>query len=740
MTWSGSGPYNDDIHYSTTPGTSAEFTFEGSQFTLVYTGYTNRGTVDVYVDDVLQGTLNQYSPTRVWQAEWASGDLGAGVHTVKFVHAGPSGMFVNIDAIDVQQYQPPGIGIYDDIDSGWTYTNFSSASSLNGPYAGTLHFSSLVGATAEFTFEGSQIILTYSRYSNRGNLEVYVDDVLVDTINQYNAMRIWLVEWTSGDLGAGTHTVRFVHVGPSGSAVDIDAIEIKTYEPPPPPPGTGKYNDTDAGWNYSSGWMTWSGSGPYNDDIHYSSTAGNMAEFTFEGSQFILVYTGYTNRGTVDVYVDDVLQGTLNQYSASRAWQAEWASGDLGAGVHTVRFENTGPAGKLVDIDAIEIKTYEPPPPPPGTGKYNDTDAGWNYSNGWMTWSGSGPYNDDIHYSTTPGTSAEFTFEGSQFTLVYTGYTNRGTVDVYVDDVLQGTLNQYSPTRVWQAEWASGDLGAGVHTVKFVHAGPSGMFVDIDAIDVQQYQPPGIGIYDDMDSGWTYTNFSSASSLNGPYAGTLHFSSLVGATAEFTFEGSQIILTYSRYSNRGNLEVYVDDVLVDTINQYNAMRIWLVEWTSGDLGAGTHTVRFVHVGPSGSAVDIDAIEIKTYEPPPPPPGTGKYNDTDAGWNYSSGWMTWSGSGPYNDDIHYSSTAGNMAEFTFEGSQFILVYTGYTNRGTVDVYVDDVLQGTLNQYSASRAWQAEWASGDLGAGVHTVRLVHTSGSIIDIDAIEIDPST
>jgi hypothetical protein len=118
-----------------------------------------------------------------------------------------------------------GPGMYDDTDIAWRYTNFI-ATTTTGPYNGTLHYSTVIDATAEFTFTGSQIVLTYGKYNNRGNLAVYVDNVLVTTINQYDAARIWQATWMSGDLGAGTHTVRLVHAGPSGSIIDIDAIEI----------------------------------------------------------------------------------------------------------------------------------------------------------------------------------------------------------------------------------------------------------------------------------------------------------------------------------------------------------------------------------------------------------------------------------------------------------------------------------------------------------------------------------
>jgi hypothetical protein len=77
-------------------------------------------------------------------------------------------------------------------------------------------------------FDGTQITLTYSKYSNRGNLAVYIDDnpTPIATINQYGATRVWLAEWTSGDLGAGPHTLKLVHAGPSGTVVDVDAIEV----------------------------------------------------------------------------------------------------------------------------------------------------------------------------------------------------------------------------------------------------------------------------------------------------------------------------------------------------------------------------------------------------------------------------------------------------------------------------------------------------------------------------------
>jgi hypothetical protein len=96
----------------------------------------------------------------------------------------------------------------------------------------------------------------------------------------------------------------------------------------------------------------------------------------------------------------------------------------------------------------------------------------------------------------------------------------------------------------------------------------------------------GPGKYDDGYEGWTYNNFI-ATTTSGPYLGTMHYSTTVGSSAEFTFNGSQITLT--------------------TINEYSTTRVWQVTWTSGDLGPGPHTVKLVHA--SGRTVDIDAIQI-----------------------------------------------------------------------------------------------------------------------------------
>jgi hypothetical protein len=169
--------------------------------------------------------------------------------------------------------------------------------------------------------------------------------VYADTIDASGTLA-WQSTWTSADLGNGTYTVRFEYAS-GGTYIDIDAIQVFG------PVGVGTYDDTDPAWTYGSGWTAWTGSGPYNNTMHYTSTPGSYAELTFEGSQFALTFTRNTNRGSIDVYIDGVYADTIDA-SGALAWQSTWTSADLGNGTYTVRFEYAS-GGTYIDIDAIQI-------------------------------------------------------------------------------------------------------------------------------------------------------------------------------------------------------------------------------------------------------------------------------------------------------------------------------------------------------------------------------------------------
>ena len=51
-------------------------------------------------------------------------------------------------------------------------------------------------------------------------------------------------------------------------------------------------------------WALYPGGGPHNNTLHYTFESGDMASFTFSGTQFVLRYTQDTHPGNYDEYVD----------------------------------------------------------------------------------------------------------------------------------------------------------------------------------------------------------------------------------------------------------------------------------------------------------------------------------------------------------------------------------------------------------------------------------------------------
>ena len=95
---------------------------------------------------------------------------------------------------------------------------------------------------------------------------------------------------------------------------------------------------------------------------------------------------------------------------------------------------------------------------------------------------------------------------------------------------------------------------------------------------------------------------------------------------------------------------------------------------------------------------------------------------------------------YNGTAHFSTGFGNSASFTFTGTRISLYYTAFSNKGTADIYIDGNFITELDQYAPSVYWQSKWDSPLLNLGVHEFTIIHTGGTMIDVDAVEISAET
>ncbi len=112
-----------------------------------------------------------------------------------------------------------------------------------------------------------------------------------------------------------------------------------------------------------------------------------------------------------------------------------------------------------------------------------------------------------------------------------------GIVDVYVDGINVGSVNQYSADWSWQTTWLSDLFPAGDHSLHIVYAGGVGM-IDVDAIEVIDPVILSSGVFDDVDPGIIYSGaWGAVVTPGGPYQDTWHISNTIGNSAQVGFDG-----------------------------------------------------------------------------------------------------------------------------------------------------------------------------------------------------------
>jgi hypothetical protein len=100
-----------------------------------------------------------------------------------------------------------------------------------------------------------------------------------------------------------------------------------------------------------------------------------------------------------------------------------------------------------------------------------------------------------------------------------------------------------------------------------------------------------------------------------------------------------------------------------------------------------------------------------------------YDDKNSALVYSSGWQTVATTKASNGSYRETTQNGATVTFPFSGQSFSLIYKGGVTFSKFDLYVDNVLVGTLDQKMAAATYQARWDyPGQFALGNHTLKLV------------------
>ncbi|WP_211192443.1 glycosyl hydrolase family 95 catalytic domain-containing protein [Actinoplanes sp. TBRC 11911] len=164
---------------------------------------------------------------------------------------------------------------------------------------------------------------------------------------------VYVVERTAKPLTSYAHTTL---TGTTNNGVKSLAGTAATLGTPAAGQPT-LVNDTaltyDQNWFASNG----RGLGDYNDDVHYTTTNGAAATYTFTGTGIDLLAERAADMGSIDIYLDGILKQTADLHldGTRQAQQTVYHVDGLSAGTHTLRVVNRGTAVGMVD--AVRILT-----------------------------------------------------------------------------------------------------------------------------------------------------------------------------------------------------------------------------------------------------------------------------------------------------------------------------------------------------------------------------------------------
>jgi C1A family cysteine protease len=158
----------------------------------------------------------------------------------------------------------------------------------------------------------------------------------------------------------------------------------------------------------------------------------------------------------------------------------------------------------------------------------------------------------------------------------------------------------------------------------------------------------------------------------------------------------------------------------------------------------TNTVIASSYGYPGTANGTSFVDAISVNLAPSDPVFNTIDDTARAIAYNTAWSKYNSDRDYGGSESYTSTAGNYAQYTFNGTSIRYIGMKQPNMGKVDVYLDGVLaQADIDCYSPTMIKQAViFSASGLTDGAHTIKVVAkgtknpaSSNSVAAIDAFQ-----
>jgi len=502
--------------------------------------------------------------------------------------------------------------------SSWAFTQAS---------AGDVNRSATSGNTAAFTFTGEWFGVGFIGGTNAGKVEIYLDGISQGIFDLYrNGFEPISLYYSN--LTNTSHTISITVLADhnplsSGNQVQLDYFDYWDGDALP----EGVFEQDSSQVFLSSGWGNENNAAASGGS--YMNALLATAWFPFTGDSVTFQAIAFPSGGSVGVFVDGQWVTNLNLYNNATAGRTVSLAG-LGAGAHVLQVSTYRGNGT---IDAFSTPGDEPfftPAPVGSYHRYEEDDPAIAYNNlpfsitksSWDTLASTlipDASRMAVATSDQAGDTATLTFQGRWVGVGFHKYQGGGQAEIFLDGVSQGIVGLYS-TQNDVLALQFDNLATGDHTITVSVLGlpdSPGLQTNVrlDYFEVWDGQalPTDIAnaslVNPDqrISLGGLLSLEEDSSAIQGDYVATSNNSNIW-----YAFTGDSFAFyPFSRQLSPASVEVYVDDVLVETVDFTYPFSQQPLTFRYAGLGQGIHVAR---------VKEINNLQVDAFQSNPPSVG------------------------------------------------------------------------------------------------------------------------
>lgn len=229
----------------------------------------------------------------------------------------------------------------------------------------------------------------------------------------------------------------------------------------------------------------------------------------------------------------------------------------------------------------------------------------------------------------------------------------------------------------------------------------------------------------------------------GSYLEEIDATQDLGDTWELSFNGTGLDIISQVNTDEGDVDLILDGEFYKTLSFYNPTRQYQKTVLSiTDLEPGPHTI--TGIMKSGDYMIVDAFKTHPASAdgqpaPTPSAGPGEINNDDQSISYSGAWRISSNrnAGDYDNDVSYTSTAGDSFDVAFNGTGIDYVAPKGNGHASVSLTLDGQPVGTVSATASSYTpQQVLYSVRNLQPGVHHLIGTAATSGYLQVDAFNI----